>query len=102
MNDLQSNRVASLFDLTDRVAIVTGGAGLLGYHHAAILASSGARVILLDLLPRIRTPVHSNLLKSLVLRVSASYAISLAGESFPHRHAGPDALERFNRVDIFD
>lgn len=49
MNDLQSNRVASLFDLTDRVAIVTGGAGLLGYHHAAILASAGARVILLDL-----------------------------------------------------
>jgi NAD(P)-dependent dehydrogenase (short-subunit alcohol dehydrogenase family) len=44
-----ANRVATLFDLTGRVAIVTGGAGLLGYYHGAILASAGAHVVLLDL-----------------------------------------------------
>jgi NAD(P)-dependent dehydrogenase (short-subunit alcohol dehydrogenase family) len=44
-----TNRIATLFDLHDRVAIITGGAGLLGYYHAAILASAGARVVLLDL-----------------------------------------------------
>jgi NAD(P)-dependent dehydrogenase (short-subunit alcohol dehydrogenase family) len=44
-----NNRVTELFDLTDRVAIVTGGAGLLGYQHGAILAAAGANVILLDL-----------------------------------------------------
>jgi NAD(P)-dependent dehydrogenase (short-subunit alcohol dehydrogenase family) len=38
-----------LFDLSHRVALVTGGAGLLGYQHGAILASAGARVVLLDL-----------------------------------------------------
>ena len=43
------NRAAELFDLKDRVAIVTGGAGLLGYHHGAILASAGANVVLFDL-----------------------------------------------------
>ena len=43
------NRVRDLFDLTGRVAIVTGGAGLLGYHHGAILAAAGANVVLLDL-----------------------------------------------------
>jgi NAD(P)-dependent dehydrogenase (short-subunit alcohol dehydrogenase family) len=43
------NRVTDLFNLTDRVAIVTGGAGLLGYQHGAILAAAGARVVLLDL-----------------------------------------------------
>jgi len=32
-----------------RVAIVTGGAGLLGYYHGAILAAAGANVVLLDL-----------------------------------------------------
>jgi NAD(P)-dependent dehydrogenase (short-subunit alcohol dehydrogenase family) len=44
-----NSRVHDLFDLTGRVAIVTGGAGLLGYHHGAILAAAGAHVVLLDL-----------------------------------------------------
>ena len=44
-----SNRAHSLFDLTGRVAVVTGGAGLLGYFHGAILAAAGAHVVLLDL-----------------------------------------------------
>src|SRR3984957_19705729 len=44
-----NTRVFDLFDLTGRVAIVTGGAGLLGYQHGAILASAGAHVVLLDL-----------------------------------------------------
>jgi NAD(P)-dependent dehydrogenase (short-subunit alcohol dehydrogenase family) len=43
------SRILDLFDLTGRVAIVTGGAGLLGYHHADILAAAGAHVVLLDL-----------------------------------------------------
>src|SRR5580658_663630 len=46
---MNSNRIESLFDLSGRVAIVTGGAGLLGSHHGAILAAAGANVVLLDL-----------------------------------------------------
>jgi len=49
MDESQTKRVKDLFDLTGRVAIVTGGAGLLGYHHGAILAAAGAHVVLLDL-----------------------------------------------------
>ena len=37
------------FDLSGRVALVTGGAGLLGVQHARALADAGARVILGDL-----------------------------------------------------
>jgi NAD(P)-dependent dehydrogenase (short-subunit alcohol dehydrogenase family) len=44
-----NSRVRDLFDLNSRVAIVTGGAGLLGYHHGSILAAAGAHVVLLDL-----------------------------------------------------
>jgi NAD(P)-dependent dehydrogenase (short-subunit alcohol dehydrogenase family) len=38
-----------LFDLSDRVAIVTGGAGLLGPEHAMALADYGAMVYLADI-----------------------------------------------------
>jgi NAD(P)-dependent dehydrogenase (short-subunit alcohol dehydrogenase family) len=49
MADTKKNRAHDLFDLSGRVAIVTGGAGLLGYHHGDILAAAGAHVVLLDL-----------------------------------------------------
>lgn len=49
MTDPKKNRAQELFDLSGRVAIITGGAGLLGYYHAAILASAGAHAVLLDL-----------------------------------------------------
>jgi len=38
--------VPRLFDLTDRVALVVGGAGLLGFQMASALAESGAEVVL--------------------------------------------------------
>lgn len=37
-----------LFDLTNKIAIVTGGAGLLGSEHAIALSNQGAKVILAD------------------------------------------------------
>lgn len=43
------DRLAALFDLTDRVAIVTGGAGLLGRQYATTLLKAGARVVVADL-----------------------------------------------------
>jgi NAD(P)-dependent dehydrogenase (short-subunit alcohol dehydrogenase family) len=49
MSTTVNSRAHTLFDLTGRVAIVTGGAGLLGYHHGAILAAAGAHVVVLDL-----------------------------------------------------
>jgi NAD(P)-dependent dehydrogenase (short-subunit alcohol dehydrogenase family) len=41
--------MSKLFDLTNRVAIITGGAGLLGQKHAEIIASQGGKPILVDL-----------------------------------------------------
>ena len=36
------------FDLKDRVAIITGGAGLLGVQHAEAIAEAGGIVVLMD------------------------------------------------------
>ncbi len=41
--------VEALFDLTGRVAVITGGAGLLGHKHAEVIAAAGGTPVLVDL-----------------------------------------------------
>lgn len=41
--------VEALFDLTGRVAVITGGAGLLGFRHAEAIAAAGGVPVLVDL-----------------------------------------------------
>ena len=41
--------VATLFDLSGRVAVITGGCGLLGYRHAEVIAAAGGIPVLVDL-----------------------------------------------------
>ena len=43
------NYTQQLFDLTGRVAIITGGAGMLGQQHAEILNDVGAHVVIADI-----------------------------------------------------
>jgi len=47
--NMSGKAVPNLFDLTGRVAIITGGAGLLGRKHAEVIASFGGRPVLVDL-----------------------------------------------------
>lgn len=54
------NNVNDLFDLSGRIAIITGGAGLLGVQHAKALAEAGAIPILADIdADKVRTAAHS-------------------------------------------
>lgn len=49
--NLEMNEISyrKLFDLSGKVAVVTGGAGILGQHFCAGLAESGAQVAIVDL-----------------------------------------------------
>lgn len=42
-------KVKDLFDLTGKVAVITGGGGLLGEKHAEALAEFGCRIVLIDI-----------------------------------------------------
>jgi NAD(P)-dependent dehydrogenase (short-subunit alcohol dehydrogenase family) len=44
-------RPDKLFDLTDRVVVITGGAGLLGQRHAMAVAGAGGIPVLVDIRP---------------------------------------------------
>jgi NAD(P)-dependent dehydrogenase (short-subunit alcohol dehydrogenase family) len=93
-----NNRVTNLFDLTGRVAIVTGGAGLLGFQHGAILAAAGAHVILLDLglaNPQLRaeqlTAAHGPDCLGLAVDITSEASLLEARDAI---------LAKFSRIDI--
>jgi len=98
MTQEKTNAIAKLFDLSERVAIVTGGAGLLGYQHGAILAAGGANVVLLDL-PAANPEARAEQLtaeygsESLGIRADITSEASL-------EEARAQIREKFGRVDI--
>jgi len=98
MTEARTNRIATLFDLRDRVAIITGGAGLLGYHHGAILASAGARVVLLDL-PAANPLARASQLADEYGSEALGMASDITSES-SLESARTRILEKFGRIDI--
>lgn len=93
-----TDRVAQLFRLDGKVAIVTGGAGLLGYYHGAILAVSGAKVVLLDL-ESSKSEEKANQLHREFGGDSVGFACDITSES-SLINARNQILERFGHIDI--
>jgi NAD(P)-dependent dehydrogenase (short-subunit alcohol dehydrogenase family) len=48
---MSTQTIGTLFSLQDKVAVITGGAGLLGYQHAAAVLACGGSPVLLDIDP---------------------------------------------------
>lgn len=93
-----SSRLQSMFDLTGRVAIVTGGSGLMGAHHASILAAAGAHVVLLDL-ELTRPWTRAENLQQTYGQQCAGLAADVTSEP-SLLQAKQKILETFGRVDI--
>jgi NAD(P)-dependent dehydrogenase (short-subunit alcohol dehydrogenase family) len=90
--------LSDLFDLSGRVAVVTGGTGLLGRQHARAIAQAGGHPVLLDLAvarPAERAEELSRSEGVAALGVAADITRSEQVEE-----ALASVLKRFGRVDI--
>jgi NAD(P)-dependent dehydrogenase (short-subunit alcohol dehydrogenase family) len=79
-----ASRIEELFDLTGRVAVVTGGAGLLGQHHLSILQAAGATVVGIDI-------VEGSSFPSVKVDIADAVGVS---------RATTEIVERFGPIDI--
>src|ERR1700676_5249603 len=89
---------SKLFDITGRVAVITGGAGLLGEQHARAIAGAGGVPVLLDIS---RTRVEKK-----AEELAQSYGVPAVGLQVDISHPAEvvrcfkAVLAKFGRVDI--
>jgi NAD(P)-dependent dehydrogenase (short-subunit alcohol dehydrogenase family) len=86
------------FDLRDRVAIVTGGAGMLGQQHARTIADAGGHVVIADLSAAAAERVAAEITAATgvsALGVAADITSKDAVERMTQT-----VLDRFQRIDI--
>jgi NAD(P)-dependent dehydrogenase (short-subunit alcohol dehydrogenase family) len=86
------------FDLTERVAIITGGAGLLGRQHAAAIAGRGGYVVLADVLAEAADRAAAELSESTGLP-AIGVGVDITNKSEVERMVAT-VLDRFGRIDI--
>ncbi len=86
------------FLIPERVAIITGGAGLLGANHALALAQAGARVVVADVRGGAAEKVASEVLDATGIETLGLATDVSAPDSV--RKMVEAALEKFGRVDI--
>jgi len=91
-------RAQALFDLTGRVAVITGGAGLLGTKHAEIIAAAGGSPVLLDL-PQAKP-------EAAAAAIATKYGVDATGlvtditQLAEVENVRDKLLARFRRIDI--
>jgi NAD(P)-dependent dehydrogenase (short-subunit alcohol dehydrogenase family) len=90
--------IRRLFDLTGRVAVITGGAGMLGVRHAEILADAGAIPVLVDL-DAAQCEKAASALRGRGAAQAAGCAADITKESDVAKMAS-EIEGRFGRVDI--
>lgn len=96
---MTSRSIADLFDLTGKVAVITGGAGLLGYHHASAVLACGGTPVLLDIdegeLDRSKSRLQHEFgtsVPSLSCDITSSEAVRSAGDLVAAEFGGADIL----------
>jgi NAD(P)-dependent dehydrogenase (short-subunit alcohol dehydrogenase family) len=101
------NKAFQKFDLTGKVALITGGAGLLGMEHAAALLESGASIVLTDVnkssldiaQESLSKDAESNRIHTYVMDVSKTNAIRIVGETLAVKGVRVDILVNNAAID---
>jgi NAD(P)-dependent dehydrogenase (short-subunit alcohol dehydrogenase family) len=93
-----TSRAQALFDLTGRVAVITGGAGLLGTKHAEIIAAAGGFPVLLDL-PQSKPDVAAAAIAKQYNVKAEGFAVDITQLS-QVENVLQELLARFGRIDI--
>lgn len=86
-----------MFDLTGKVAVITGGGGDLGFAFGRALAAEGAQVALADINPQ--AAADKAALLSAEGQEAMGVAVDVTSEESTHAMAGA-VVERFGRIDI--
>ena len=94
----RSTSVKDAFDLTGRVAIITGGAGFFGQKHAEAIAEMGGSPVILDVdiaaaEERARSITHSFGVKSLAVETDVTLTASV-------KDALSKTLDSLGRIDV--
>lgn len=92
------NRWHSAFDMTGRVVVITGGAGLLGKRHAMAVARAGATPILVDIREEVATRVAAEISSELGCECGAVHADITNGDSV--QALLQTVLSRHSHVDV--
>jgi NAD(P)-dependent dehydrogenase (short-subunit alcohol dehydrogenase family) len=95
------------FDLTGKVALITGGAGLLGMEHAAALLESGASIVLTDVNKSsldtaqeiLSKDAEGNRIHTYVMDVSKPDAIRIVSETLAVKGVRVDILVNNAAID---
>jgi NAD(P)-dependent dehydrogenase (short-subunit alcohol dehydrogenase family) len=90
--------VQQLFDLSGRVAVITGGAGMLGRRHADAIVEAGGAVVVADL-DLVRAEEAVSEIKG-TKNAETFAAVLDVTDPASVRHALDAVITRFGRVDI--
>jgi len=95
---MSAEQTAALFDLSGRVAVITGGAGLLGEQHARAIAGAGGVPVLVDIAGRAASDTAARIQADYGVRAwSAAVDITDAGALVALRD---QIFDRYGRLDI--
>lgn len=91
-------RKPDVFDLRQRVAVITGGGGLLGVQHAEAIARAGGTPVLVDLYPEQAAKAAETFRER--FGVPAIALVADITQPSEVERLGAEVNERFGRVDI--